>query len=173
MRARQRLRFDYTAHGGADTRRDVEPHRLVSWNGRRYLVAWGVGRDDWRTFRLDRCRPVRAPLGPRFVPRQLDDEDAATFVRRGAGQAVWRYRARVRLHLGAEIARARLSRAIEVTPDGPGRCVALVGSDTPHQIALWVGLLDVDFEVLGPPEVAEAFARLSDRDARAVTGPAP
>ncbi len=31
-----------------------------------------------------------------------------------------------------------------------------------------MGLLDVDFEVLGPPEVAEAFGRLGDRYARAV-----
>ena len=168
VRARERLRFDYTAYGGADTRRDVEPHRLVSWSGRWYLLAWDVGRDDWRTFRLDRCQPVRAPLGPRFVPRELEDEDAATFVRRGAGRAMWSYRARVRLHLPAEAARARLSPAIEVTPDGPDRCIAVVGSDTPHQVALWVGLLDVDFEVLGPPEVAEAFGRLGDRYARAV-----
>ena len=39
-------------------------------------------------------------------------------------------------------------------------------------LALYLGLLDVDFEVLGPPEVAEAFGRLRDRYARAVGAPA-
>jgi hypothetical protein len=34
-------------------------------------------------------------------------------------------------------------------------------------LALYLGLLDVDFEVLDPPELAEAFAKLAVRYARA------
>ena len=59
IRARERLRFDYESFRGTVGRREVEPHRLVHTRGRWYLVAWDVDRDDWRTFRADRLRPVR------------------------------------------------------------------------------------------------------------------
>jgi hypothetical protein len=32
-----------------------------------------------------------------------------------------------------------------------------VGSDAPHQLALWLGSLDTDFEVLDAPELATAI----------------
>ena len=41
-------------------RRRVEPYRLVATGRRWYLVACDVDREDWRTFRLDRMRDVRA-----------------------------------------------------------------------------------------------------------------
>src|SRR5687768_4750127 len=53
----ERLRFDYRGHDGSATVRSVEPHRLVSWGRRWYLVAWDVDRQDWRTFRVDRIAP--------------------------------------------------------------------------------------------------------------------
>ncbi|MGH8829124.1 MAG: helix-turn-helix transcriptional regulator, partial [Jiangellaceae bacterium] len=51
-RDHERLRFDYRDHDAAESLRVVEPHRLVSWGRRWYLLAWDVDRDDWRTFRL-------------------------------------------------------------------------------------------------------------------------
>ena len=33
-------------------------------------------------------------------------------------------------------------------------------AQTPHQLALYLGLLDTDFEIIDPPELAEAFVRL-------------
>jgi hypothetical protein len=45
-----------------------------------------------------------------------------------------------------------------------------VGSDTPHQLALYIGLLDADFDILDPPDLAEAFIRLAERYQRAVKG---
>src|SRR5262249_44706801 len=71
-RDHERLRFDYRGHGGTDTVRTTEPHRLVSWGRRWYLVAWDVDRRDWRTFRVDRIAP-HALTGPRFTPRELPD----------------------------------------------------------------------------------------------------
>ncbi|RPK79860.1 Bifunctional ligase/repressor BirA [Streptomyces sp. ADI98-10] len=63
------LRFDHspayvppTADAAPAVRR-VEPHRLVTWGGRWYLVAWDLDREDWRTFRADRITP-RAPTAP-------------------------------------------------------------------------------------------------------------
>jgi predicted DNA-binding transcriptional regulator YafY len=166
IRARERLRFDYTSHSGSVSRRDAEPHRLVHWGRRWYLVGWDHDHADWRTFRVDRIVP-RTPNGPRFTPRELPDRDVVAFVQRGAGAAVWRYRARVLVHAPAERVAAQMPIAVEVEPAGAGRCVVEVGSDTPHMLALYLGLLDVDFEVRDNPELASAFARLADRYRRA------
>ena len=109
----------------------------------------------------------RPPTGPRFRPRDLPDDDVAAYVQRGAGSAPWRYRARLRLDAPAEQVGPKLPAAVSVTPDGPERCIVAVGAETPHVVALYLGLLDVDFEVLEPPDLAAAFARLAARYQRA------
>ena len=54
-----------------------------------------------------------------------------------------------------------------VSPDGLDRCIIDVGSDTPHQLALYIGLLDTDFDILDAPDLARAFVRLAERYHRA------
>jgi len=166
IRASERLRFDYVGHDGRETRRITEPQRLVVWGRRWYLLAWDVERESWRTFRVDRISP-RTPTGPRFRPRTLSDDEASQFVQRSTGTATWRYRARIRVHAPVDQVRALLPLAVDVSADGPDRCIIEAGSDTPHQLALYVGLLDRDFEVLEPPDLAEAFVRLAERYQRA------
>jgi predicted DNA-binding transcriptional regulator YafY len=172
IRAREMLRFDYVSHGGASSIRTVEPHRLVSWGRRWYLVGWDADRDDWRTFRVDRMLP-RIPTGPRFVPRPEPDGDASAYVQRRDGAATWAYRASVRLHASAEHVAARLPLAISVRPERPDRCVIEVGSDTPHMLTLYLGLLDVDFEVIDAPELTEHLERMARRFRRAAAGADP
>jgi len=174
-RSLERLRFDYVGHDGASSVRTVEPHRLVHTTGRWYLVAWDVDRRDWRTFRVDRVRP-RVPTGPRFTPRELPGHgDVAAYVTEGVGAALWRHRARVLLHASADDVAARMPAAARIEPldsaTGPARCVVEVGADTYHMLAHYVGLLDVDFEVLDPPELADHVRRLADRYARAAPLP--
>ena len=166
IRGTERLRFDYVDYDGNQTVRTVEPERLVVWGRRWYLLAWDVARDDWRTFRVDRITP-KLPTGPRFKPRTLTDDDAASYVQRSAGTATWHYRARIRMHAPATQVRALLPLAVEVSADGPHQCIVEVGSDTPHQLALYIGLLDTDFDIIEPPELAEAFIRLAERYQRA------
>jgi predicted DNA-binding transcriptional regulator YafY len=166
VRASERLRFDYRDFEGNLSRREVEPHKLVSWGRRWYLVAWDPSRADWRTFRVDRMEP-KSPNGARFTPRSLSEADTALLVQRGAGSAAWKFRARVRLEAPAQQVRASLPAAVAITTEGDDWCVVEVGSDSPHLLALYLGLLDVDFQVLDPPELVEAFARLAVRYARA------
>jgi predicted DNA-binding transcriptional regulator YafY len=172
IRTGERLRFDYTSHECAASRRDVEPHRLVGLNRRWYLVAWDTGRAGWRTFRVDRMTP-KVPNGPRFTPRDPPEGDVAQFVQRSVGAATWRYHAKVRLHTSAGYVRARLPVAVEVTPEGPDRCVAEVGSDNAAMLSLYLGLLEVDFEVLGAPELAAELAKTGERFLRASAGSSP
>jgi predicted DNA-binding transcriptional regulator YafY len=164
----QRLRFDYRDHDGSATIRTVEPHRLVHDRGRWYLVAWDVDRADWRTFRADRIQP-RVPTGPRFAPREPPGGDVASYLLRGVGSATWRYRARVRVHAPAAAITGRLPPAVLVEAIDEHTCIINVGSDTPQMLAVYLGMLDADFEVGEPSELLEQLRRLADRYRRAIT----
>ncbi len=167
-RDHERLRFDYRSHSGGAGRRSVEPYRLVHDRGRWYLVAWDPDRDAWRTFRVDRISPL-PPAGPRFTPRALPpDREIAAQVARGAGEATWRYRARVIVHAPASYVRGRLPIPVEVSPLGPDRCVFEPGSDYPEMLALYLGLLDADFTVVDSPELVSALRTLTGRFQRAI-----
>jgi hypothetical protein len=50
-------------------------------------------------------------------------------------------------------------------------CVVDAGSDTPHMLALYLGMLDADFEVRQPPELVEQLAALAERYRRAIATP--
>src|SRR6266540_2572345 len=168
-RDHQGLRFDYRDHDGSASLRSVEPHRMVHDRGRWYLVAWDSDRRDWRTFRADRIR-LRTPGGPRFAPRDPPGGDVATYLQRGVGSATWRYRARVRVHAPAELIAARVPPAVLVEAVDERTCIVDVGSDDPGMLALYLGMLDADFEVGDSPELVERLGVLADRYRRAIAG---
>ena len=88
-----------------------------------------------------------------------------------AATATWRYRARVTVRAPAELVAGRLPATIAVEPTGQDTCVIDVGSDTPHMLALYLGLLDADFAVdeSAAPELAQCLRTLSARYERAVS----
>src|SRR5438876_6208064 len=101
------LRFAYRARDGTDSRREVEPESVVNLGRRWYLVAWDRGRDDWRTFRIDRMTKP-ASTGVRFARRKLPAKDAAAYVTRSISEAPVRYEAVVTVHASAEELRRRV-----------------------------------------------------------------
>nr|WP_221639446.1 YafY family protein [Nocardia bhagyanarayanae] len=175
VHAREELRFDYTPASGEATAtpRRAQPHHLVTWEGRWYLVAWDLDRHDWRTFRADRITP-RIPTGPRFTPRELPGGDVAAFVaskfRGSGGSGDWPCRGEVILDLPAAVV-SRYSRDGIVEELGPNRCRLVLGSWSWHGLAATVGGFDADIEVVGPDELREAFARLARRYADAASRP--
>jgi predicted DNA-binding transcriptional regulator YafY len=166
IRSGERLRFRYTAHGGAESARHTEPHRLVSWGARWYLLAWDLDRVDWRVFRVDRIA-LRPPTGARFRPRVIPEDAVLRHVVARVGRATWRYRARILVHAPAEEVVAKIGSPLEVEAAGPSACRLEVGSDDPDRLALWVARLGVDVEVLEGAELAAAFDRLAARFRRA------
>ncbi|MDJ1137994.1 helix-turn-helix transcriptional regulator [Streptomyces iconiensis] len=202
VHAREVLRFDYAAGSpqeadgggsGDDTApspppRRAEPHHLVAWGGRWYLVAWDLDREDWRTFRADRITP-RTPSGPRFTPRGVPGGDVAAFVVgrfrgshefRGPGAASgdsggpsgsgdWPCRGEVILDLPAAVV-SRYTRDGIVEALGPDRCRLVLGSWSWPGLAAAIGRFDADIEVVGPAELRDAFAHLARRYADAATG---
>jgi predicted DNA-binding transcriptional regulator YafY len=161
------LRFAYRTRDGADSRREVEPHSLVNTGRRWYLVAWDRGRDDWRTFRMDRLtRP--ASNGVRFAPRTLPAKDAGTYVRQSITGAPHKFEARVTLHVPASEMSARVPEhwgAIE--PLDSSSCEYRTGDDDLEWLGLRIVMLGVDFEVHEPPELMEHLRAMAGRLTRA------
>ncbi|GAA1999918.1 helix-turn-helix transcriptional regulator [Catenulispora subtropica] len=175
VRAREVLRFDYAAPGVSDddpagpAPRKVEPHHLLAWAGRWYLVAWDLDRSAWRIFRADRLTP-RTPTGPRFAPREVPGGDASAFVVarfRGADESgAWPCRGEVILDLPAAVV-AGYTRDGGVEEAGPDRCRLVLGSWSWPSLAAAFGTFDAAVEVVGPAELTEAFAVLARRFAAA------
>ena len=140
----------------------VEPHRLVHAGGRWYLVAWNVDAGEWDMLRVDHVRPpVRR--GSRFKGRPDPEGDLSGFVQRRLGTEFWQYRARVTLHAPAERVIARVPPAVVVEPVDDHTCIANVGSDSAHELALWVAMIDEDFELDPRSELATEMRKLARR----------
>jgi predicted DNA-binding transcriptional regulator YafY len=163
----ERLRFAYRSRDETDSRREVEPHSLVNFGRRWYLVAWDRRREDWRTFRLDRLtRP--ASTGVRFAPRELPAKDAAAYIEQRITGAPNRFDARVVLHVPADRIKSRVpAHWGTLTPVDDERCEFRTGDDDLGWLALRIAMLGVDFEVLEPPELVEHLRALGARLSRA------
>ncbi|ACZ85928.1 helix-turn-helix transcriptional regulator [Streptosporangium roseum] len=168
-RRHERLRFDYTSPRCGDTIRSVEPHSLVSFGRHWYLVAWDTGRDDWRTFRVDRLRP-RTPTGPRFAPRQPPDGDVATYLAHQLSSRTWPCQATVSLHESAEAVADRVWPGMGVVEAVDNRtCLLHVGAETPSALVWMITSVDTDFTLIsGPPALADALRTQATRCLQAI-----
>ncbi|WP_433347951.1 helix-turn-helix transcriptional regulator [Micromonospora sp. CA-111912] len=171
--AHEVLRFHYGPESADKPPRRVEPHHVITWDGRWYLVAWDLDRDEWRIFRVDRII-LRTPNGPRFTPRALPGEDVATYVIgrfRGSDDASggWPCRGTVILDLPAATA-ALYTRDGVVEEFGPDRCRLTLGSWSWPSLAAAAARFDADIDVVGPDELTNAFAHLARRFTRTAAG---
>jgi predicted DNA-binding transcriptional regulator YafY len=167
---RERLRFRYRGADGEESRRRVEPHRLVSAGRRWYLVGYDLDRDDWRIFRVDR---IAEPLatGVRNAPRELPAEDAAAYVTGKLSALAPTYEAVATLHAPiGEIATRLGDNAGDLEPIDEHSCLLRGHTDTLEWLAFRLALLGCEFEVHEPPELAEYLRALGARVGRAVRG---
>ncbi|MHC0433320.1 helix-turn-helix transcriptional regulator [Streptomyces sp. O3] len=163
----EKLRFHYRAGDGAETRRLVEPYRLVSTGRRWYLVAYDMTREDWRTFRVDRVTEPFA-TGARFAPREVPTGDAAEFMRR----TVWRRAPELDIDVSfaapASAVAARLSPRLGTPePEGSGCRLRATVTDSVEWVALRLALADVEFTVHGAAELVAHVRGLGARLGRA------
>lgn len=127
----------------------------------------GADRADWRTFRADRIRP-RVPTGPRFTLREPPGGDAVAHVLRGVGSTAWPHPARVRLHASAERMAQRIPTTAGLLEAIDGQtCLLHTGGESLGNLAVFLGTLEVDFDVLDPPELRAVIRDVATRFGRA------
>ncbi len=118
-----RLHFAYVSRDEQTSNRETEPSAVVYSGYRWYLVAYDLGREGWRTFRIDRIQS-RVRVGVRGRRRTVPGGDPAAFVKQRIRGAEPGEPGRVRLSLPAEQASGRIpSRYATVEPDGEDACL--------------------------------------------------
>lgn len=75
-RDRERVRLRYRDRQGVESVRRVEPHVLSPAGRNWYLLCWDLGREDWRTLRVDRIETVEHTR-VLFPPRDISEEEVA------------------------------------------------------------------------------------------------
>ncbi|MEE1650222.1 YafY family protein [Brachybacterium sp. J144] len=158
VRDRVRVRVDYERADGERFERRLEPYRVLSMEGRWYLYAFDLEREDWRTFRLDRMHEVAASTFS-FAPR--DTGDIEQRVRESIAVRGYERSVTVRILAPYErIAPQVSARSVTLEPDGEGACVLRAGDDDMRWTALHLALLGEDLEVIEPPELLEIIGGL-------------
>src|SRR5690606_35302159 len=116
-------------------------------------------------YRVDRIRP-RVPNGPRFGDRELPGGDVATFVtgrfRGSEGTAEWPCTGDVVVHLPLDRVQPFTGTAL-AEQVGPDRTRLVEGSWSWHALAASLCRFAADLEVVGPPELSQAFTVLASR----------
>lgn len=142
--------------------REVEPYRLVAWQRRWYLVGRDVSSGEWAPFRVDWLE-LRRPGGRRFTPAE-PAFDLTEFVVREVARTGWAVHARIRVHAPADDVLARINPAVgTVEPLDARTCVLVTGGDSLEVVAVWIGMLGLDFTVEDPPELVEHLRVLARR----------
>lgn len=156
--------FGYRDRSGRGSERRVEPHGLVVAEGRWCLVAYDLGREAWRTFRLERMSAVTA-TGRRFDPRPLPAPDAATFVMRALASAPYRYRARAVVPADAATVAARLPGPLPGTIEAldDGTCVVRLRADDADLICAHLVALGAAATITANEGLRDQLRHLADR----------
>jgi len=165
-RDEERLRFSYTAQNAERSTRHVEPHRLVSLGRRWYLVAFDLGRTDWRSFRVDRLDNLRT-TGMRFQPRELPAEDPVSFVRAGIENLPTRRRIEAVVHAPGATVRGRMGQWATIEDVDDATCRLRMTVDNLDWPVLTLGAIGADFEVVRPPELVDHLREWGARLLRA------
>lgn len=180
VRDHEWFRFDYTT--GADApdgelpsgtaatsgHKLVEPYRLVSWARRWYLVGRDPQGGTWATFRVDWITP-RTPTHRVFTPTPLPGLDYTSFVLRDVASTGWKVHARITVFASAQEVLSRINAAVGVVESvNDQQCVLVTGADSLETIAVYIGMLGLDFEVTGPPGLIDHLAVLGERYLRSI-----
>lgn len=146
--------------------RRVEPHHLVVWAGRWYLVGYDLTDHAWRVHRLDHIH-AHAPTGKRFDRREVPDGDVAQLVMtthdRGDTVSAWECVGSAQLDLpaGAVARWAPGGSVVEHLDDGRSRLT--IGAWSWAGVAGILITFDADLSDVRPLELVEACRRLARR----------
>jgi len=145
-----------------DERIEIEPYRVVGWQRRWYLVGRDPATDTWAPYRID-WMALRTPGGRPFRPVDFPG-DLTEFVVREVARTGWAVHARLVIEASADEVIARINPTVgTVEPLPDGRAVLITGGDSLEVVAVWIGMLGLDFTVESPPALADHLRVLAAR----------
>ncbi|MCR1782787.1 WYL domain-containing protein [Nocardioides carbamazepini] len=158
-------------YGEAGERVEIEPYRLVAWQRRWFVVGRSPATGEWAPYRAD-WLTLRIPGGRAFRPAPLPG-DLTELVVREVARTGWSVHARLVINAPAEEVLARINPAVGVVESRPdGRSVLVTGGDSLEIVAVWIGMLGLDFTVESPAALVDHLQVLAARYAGAVAGSA-
>ncbi|WP_343966448.1 helix-turn-helix transcriptional regulator [Kribbella koreensis] len=162
------LRFDYLVPEGAPSLPIlVEPYRLVSWQRYWYLVA----RDEtgeWHTYRVD-WMDLRMATGRKYKARPMPEDDYMDFVLRDVASTGWKVHARITVFASADEVLSRIHAAVGIVePVDDNTCVLITGAESLEVVAVYIGMLGLDFQVTAPQALVEHLKLIGERYLRAI-----
>jgi predicted DNA-binding transcriptional regulator YafY len=162
------LRFDYAVPESAPSLPIlVEPYRLVSWQRYWYLVA----RDetgDWHTYRVDWI-DLRMATGRRYKARPMPEDDYMDFVLRDVASTGWKVHARITVFASATEVLSRIHAAVGIVePVDDNTCVLITGAESLEVVAVYIGMLGLDFQVTAPQGLVDHLKLVGERYLRAI-----
>jgi len=152
-----------------DERVELEPYRLVGWQRRWYVVGRDPATASWAPYRVD-WLTLRTPGGRGFRPVEFPG-DLTEFVVREVARTGWAVHARLVIDASADEVIARINPTVgTVEPLPDGRSVLVTGGDSLEVVAVWIGMLGLDFTVETPSALVDHLQVLADRYAATVAG---
>lgn len=175
IRTSRTLRFSYADSRGALPGPDepgfrppveVEPHHLVVWAGRWYLVARSCADSTWGTYRIDRIHAKALPGRP-FTPHPLTRDDLTRLViqnpHRGDTPGQWQCVGTATVNLPADVVARWAPGGSVVTPLDRTTCQLTIGGWSWTGVAGLFITFDTDLSNVHPPELADAFESIRRR----------
>ena len=91
---------------------------------------------------------------------------------RSISASPYRHVARVRYFAPEHVVAQHFSpSSVTIEADGPDACIVTAGADDPERMVFYFATVGADFEVLEPPEVADAVESVAERLRRAAIRP--
>jgi predicted DNA-binding transcriptional regulator YafY len=170
IRDHEGLRLFYRPSPDVEERVECDPYRLVSWQQRWYVVVRRRPDGRWQALRAD-WMELRTPGAGRFSPDPLDGGDYAAFVLRDVAFSGWSVHCRIAVDAPADEVLRRINPTVGVVETVDERhCVLVTGADSVETVAVWIGMLGLDFHVTEPPALVAHLRTLAARYAAAVPG---
>ena len=159
-RDRRTVQIEYTAWDGRESRRELDVYGLVFHSGRWYVTGQDHGRQDVRTFRLDRIASVEQRDGSYVVPA---DFDAEAQVVSGIAAVGWAHEVSVVLRTRLPEARARLPRSAGRLSEHVDGVLLETRVQRLDGMACMLAGLGWEFEVITPDALRDEVLALCDR----------
>jgi predicted DNA-binding transcriptional regulator YafY len=161
IRRRRRVRTGYRSFAGEKTTRELSPLGLVVHAGRWYLAAFDHGRDDLRTFRVDRMTGAALSGVAAIAPPA--DFDAVAHVSLSLARVPWAWEVDVLLDLPIDRAAERLPPTLaELAQAGDRTRLRMRVASLDWMAGVLAGL-ECDFTIRAPDELRASVATLARR----------